>query len=83
MRQNCRPKKSLMTLAMNDLDDIAGMTVNERLYHFGLIEAFDTAVKSRQLSSIVGVLRQAKLTEAQALETASSVLANPSFYGLR
>ena len=83
IRQNCRPKKSKMTLAINDLDDIAGMTVNERLYHFGLIEAFDTAVESRKLSSIVGVLRQAKLTEAQALETASSVLANPSFYGLR
>lgn len=68
---------------MSDLDYIAGMTVNERLYHFGLIEAFDTAVESRQLSSVVEVLRRAKLTEYQAQETASSVLANPSFYGLR
>jgi hypothetical protein len=68
---------------MYDLDYLAGMTLNERLYHFGLFEAFDTAVEFRQLSSIIEILRRAKLTEAQAQETAAAVLANPSFYGLR
>jgi hypothetical protein len=68
---------------MNDLDYIAGMTVNELLAHFGLFQAFDTAVESRKRSAVVEILRQAKLTEAAAQETASAVLANPSFYGLR
>lgn len=68
---------------MNDLDYIAGMTVNKRLAHFGLFHAFDTAVDSRQLSAVVEILRRAKLTEAEAQETASAVLANPSLYGLR
>lgn len=64
-------------------DQIAGMTVNERLSHFELFEAFDSAVASRNLSAVVSVLLQAKLSEKQAHETASTVLANPSFYGLR
>ena len=68
---------------MNDPDCLVGMTVNERLGYFGLFQAFDAAVESRQLSAVVDVLKQAKLTEAQAKETASAVLANPNFYGLR
>lgn len=72
-----------MPTAMNDLDYIAGMTVNERLAHFGLFQAFDAAVDSRQLSAVVEILRRAKLTEDQAQKTASAVLANLSFYGLR
>ena len=68
---------------MTDIDQIAGMTVNERLSHFGLFEAFDSAVASRKLSAVVGVLLQAKLTDKQARETASAILKNPSHYGLR
>jgi hypothetical protein len=72
-----------MPIAINDLEYIAGMTVNERLAHFGLFQAFDSAVETRQLSAVVEVLRRAKLTETEAQETATAVLANPSFYGLR
>jgi hypothetical protein len=69
-----------------DIDEtkhLAGMTVNERLLHFGLCQTFDAAVESRDISTVVEVLRKAALTEAQALETASAVLSNPTFYGLR
>ena len=69
-----------------DVDEtrhLAGMTVNERLGHFGLFQAFDAAVESRDSSAVIDVLRKAKLTEAQALETASAVPDNPKFYGLR
>jgi hypothetical protein len=71
---------------LTDIDQIAGMTVNERLLHFGhfgLFEAFDSAVASRELLAVVAVLRKAMLTEQQAHDTASAVLANPSYYGLR
>lgn len=70
-------------MSMNDAERLAGMTVNERLGHFGLFQAFDSAVESRQLLAVVEVLQRAKLSEAQAMETASAVLANPTFYGLR
>ena len=59
------------------------MTVNERLSHFKLFDEFDAAVASRQFETIIAVLLKAHLTEAQAHETASAVLANPGFYGLR
>lgn len=62
-------------------DFVAGMTVNERLVHFGLLEAFDAAVRSKQLSSVVQVLIQAQLSEAQARQTAKAVLAAPQRYG--
>jgi|OpeIllAssembly_1097287.scaffolds.fasta_scaffold2695114_2 hypothetical protein len=70
-----------MTLVMSDIDNIGGMTVNERLFHFGLFQEFESAVKTRQISEIVNVLQLAKFTEAQAHETASAIIANPSFYG--
>ena len=68
---------------MHTQDQIAGMTVNERLAHFGLFDEFDAAVASRQLETVIAVLRLARLSETQAHETASAVLANPGFYGLR
>ena len=68
---------------MTDNDQIAGMTVNERLLHFGLFEAFDSAVATREILAVVAVLQRAKLTDQEAHETASAILANPSYYGLR
>ncbi len=54
---------------------IAGMTVNERLAHFGLFEAFDAAISSRDFFAVASVLQQAKFTDEQAFETATAVLA--------
>ena len=62
---------------------IVGMTVNERLAHFGLFAAFDSAVESRDPQSVINVLLRAKLTIEQATATAEAVLAAPSKYGLR
>ncbi|WP_159680525.1 hypothetical protein [Luteimonas sp. 9C] len=68
---------------MSEIDQIGGMTVNERLAHFGLFVAFDSAVASRDLSAVVRVLQQAKLTDQQAQQTAAAVFANPTHYRLR
>jgi len=64
-----------------DTPDIRGMTVNERLYHFALMPAFDEAVRSRKLESVVAVLLQAQFSQSQAEHTATTVLANPERYG--
>ena len=60
---------------------VEGMTVNERLYHFGLIDRFDAAARSRDVLGMMQVLRQAQLSEAQSLQTAQAVAADPKLYG--
>lgn len=61
---------------MTDSNNISGMTVNERLAHLGLFQAFDTAVAQRDMQAMLEVLRQAHLSESQAQETAATILAN-------
>ena len=56
-------------------EDIRGMTVNERLMHFGLLTEFDAAVQTGQIDSVIAVLLRARFTRAQADFTASTVLA--------
>lgn len=54
--------------------EVRGMTVNERLWFFGLLPEFDAAVESRSRSGIENVLRAAHLSEEQAVQTAASLL---------
>jgi hypothetical protein len=63
------------------MDPISGMTVNERLSQLGLFEAFDSAIASREVSAVVAVLKQVALTDKQAHETATAILADPGHYG--
>jgi hypothetical protein len=65
----------------DEAPEIKGMTVNERLYHFGLMPAFAEAVRSRNLEAVIAVLRQAKFSQSQAESTATTLLANPKRYG--
>ena len=60
---------------------LEGMTVNERLYHFGLIDRFDAAARSGDVLTMVQVLLQAQLSPAQASETTQAIVANPKRYG--
>ena len=60
---------------------INGMTVNERLFHFGLFEPFDRAAKARDFAALVGVLVQAQFSQQQAEQTARTLLADPQRYG--
>jgi hypothetical protein len=65
----------------DEAPDIQGMTVNERLHHFGLTPAFDEAVRSRKLEALIAVLRQAQFSQSQAEYTAITLLADPERYG--
>ncbi len=44
-------------------DKYVGMTVNERLYISGLIDKFDYAVKRKDVSTIVSILKKVELKE--------------------
>lgn len=50
-----------------------GMTLNERLFSAGLIEAFDAAARCRDRDAIVGILTKVAVEDAGS--TADSILA--------
>ena len=60
---------------------IGGMTVNERLAHFGLVAEFDAAARSRDRALMIAVLRKARFSEDQAEYTSAQVLKAPQRYG--
>ena len=60
---------------------VEGMTVNERLFHFGLSHEFDKAARARDLESLAAVLGRAHLSPEQAQQCAEAVLAHPERYG--
>lgn len=69
------------TLMAEETPAMGGMTVNERLHRFGLMPAFDDAVRSRKVEAVIAVLRQAQCSQSQAEYTATTLLANPERYG--
>ena len=58
-----------------------GMTVNERLFTAGLLEAFDKAISNRQRAEALRILQEVELTPTQAESTVSTIEQNPSQYG--
>ena len=66
---------------MSNESPIAGMTVNERLHHFGLLAEFDAAIRAGDRPVVIDILRRARFTEEQASYTASRVLSAPETYG--
>jgi aminoglycoside 6'-N-acetyltransferase I len=64
-----------------DDPSIAGMTVNERLHHFGLLATFDDAIRVRDKAAAVATLIRARFSPEQAEYTASQVLSAPNRYG--
>ncbi len=61
--------------------DYKGMTVNERLYAAGLLEAFDAAVVRGDKDELIRLLVSTNLSHADACATAFATLADPVRYG--
>jgi len=57
----------------------SGMTVNERLFEAGLIEAFDAAAKARDRSEMIRILTEVEVLGAEV--STDTILANPARYG--
>jgi len=62
-----------------DKPSLAGMTVNERLFHVGLLDQWDAAVRQRDRDAMIELLQQAEVPEPHL--TVDTVLANPKMYG--
>lgn len=59
----------------------AGMTVNERLFHAGLIARFDATVLAKENAEAISILQQIELSREQATETVTAIFENPGIYG--
>ncbi len=57
------------------------MTVNERLFDYGLSEAFNIAARAKNRDQMIQILMQARLSESQAAKTTSAILSHPVRYG--
>lgn len=62
------------------MEKYGGMTVNERLYEAGLMDAWGCAAKAKNRKDMVAILSRVEL-EDQAEWIADTVLANPAKYG--
>jgi len=58
-----------------------GMTVNERLFEAGLLDAFDRAVRAADRAKIVEILIKVEIDAPEAARTADSILKHPTRYG--
>lgn len=64
---------------MNDKPDCSGMTVNERLFTAGLLDAFDAAARRRDRARMIELLSAVDVEDtARSVDT---ILANPERYG--
>ena len=66
-------------MTMSAQSRYAGMTMNERLFEAGLLEAFDAAVRARDRSEIVRMLTDVDVDDAAG--SADSILLKPEKHG--
>jgi len=64
---------------MSNQSRYAGMTVNERLFEAGLVEAFDAAARARDRSEMIRILSEVDVDDAAW--SADTILQNPEKYG--
>jgi hypothetical protein len=64
---------------MTEKPDYAAMTVNERLFTAGLMDAFDEAARSLDRGRMIAILAEVDVGTPDW--TADMILANPSKYG--
>jgi len=57
------------------------MTINERLFVSGLLEDFDSSIRTRDRETAITVLNRVDVTREQAAETVEAIFANPTKYG--
>lgn len=58
---------------------LAGMTVNERLFHVGILDQWDAAARRRDRQQMIALLEQVEVADPHF--TVDTVLATPQAYG--
>lgn len=61
--------------------EYAGMTVNQRLFAAGLLDAFDHAARRRDRDEMIRLLASVELEGPDGVDIVDAILANPGKYG--
>lgn len=77
---NARLLSEVTFMDEQDRPSLAGMTVNERLFHVGIIDQWEEAARRRDRDAMVRMLEQVEVAEPHL--TVDAVLADPQKYGL-
>ena len=71
--------RTVTTGCMNDRSRYEGMTVNERLFDAGLMDAFDAAARARDRAAMIRLLIDVDVEDAAW--SADTILQRPERYG--
>ncbi|WP_462158258.1 hypothetical protein [Pseudoalteromonas sp. GB56] len=63
------------------MENLNGMTVNERLFALKKLNAFDEAIKAKNTELSIQILEATGLSHLAAVETVAMIFKNPSNYG--
>ncbi|MCR9189755.1 MAG: hypothetical protein NXH96_13280 [Alteromonadaceae bacterium] len=63
------------------MSKLAGMTINERLFHVGIMDEFDASILSRDQEGAVALLQRVELSKEEAMATVATIFKNPGKYG--
>lgn len=61
--------------------EYSGMTVNERLFAAGLLDAWEMAARARDRDSMVITLKKVAIGDRDAGRIVDAILSNPTMYG--
>ena len=63
------------------MSKLAGMTINERLFHVGIMDEFDAAILSHDQDQAIALLQRVELSKEEAVATVVTISKNPGKYG--
>ena len=63
------------------MEDLKGMTVNERLFALNKNDSFDHAITSGDADSAIEILESCALPKEAATSTVTEIFKNPESYG--
>jgi hypothetical protein len=62
-------------------EELGGMTLNERLFACGLMNAWDEAARNRDRDQMIAILLQTAVDRDNAESTTDAVIKDPEMYG--
>lgn len=63
------------------MSNLAGMTINERLFHVGIMNEFDAAILSRDQDEAIALLQRVELSREEATATVATIFEDLGKYG--
>ena len=65
----------------SDKKEYSGMTLNEMLYEAGLMKDFDSAIRKKDKTALIRILKSVNIAEKSASKIIESIFSNPEKYG--